>query len=221
MTPPSHNPRLIKICGVTTQDDALAAAEAGASAIGLNFYRRSPRYVTPNLALKISEVLPSSVLRVGVFVNPAADELFRIAEESRLDVVQIHSASRHGAVPPGLSGLRVWRAVAVDASFSAGELEAAGVEAFLLDTPAETHGGSGRTFDWSRARHLDARFILAGGLDASNVEEAISTVKPWGVDACSRIESAPGKKDLRKMRDFVQAAERGFLSLEKVAELVR
>ncbi len=216
MTPPSQNPRLIKVCGVTTEEDALAAAEAGATAIGLNFYLPSPRYVSLNQALKISEALPASILRVGVFVNPSADELFRVVEEGRLDVAQIH-----GTLPAGLLALRAWRAVAVDASFSAREMEAAAFEAFLLDAPAEAYGGSGQTFEWSRVRNVAARFVLAGGLDASNVEMAIAIAKPWGVDACSKLESAPGRKDSNKMREFVQAAERGFLSLENVAELVR
>lgn len=213
MTPSFHNRPLIKVCGITTEEDALAAAEAGVSAIGLNFYPRSPRYVSSNRALKISELLQASVLRVGVFVSPAADELVRVAEECCLDVVQIH-----GTAPVKLSGLRVWRAVAVDASFSPSKLEEPGVEAFLLDAP---YGGSGQVFDWSRVRNVNARFVLAGGLDASNVEEAISVAKPWGVDACSKLESTPPRKDWKKMRDFVQAAERGFLSLENVAELVR
>jgi phosphoribosylanthranilate isomerase len=216
MTPPFQKTRVIKICGIKTEEEALAAAEAGATAIGLNFYPRTPRYVTVERATKISEVLPHSILRVGVFVNPSTDELVRIAAESRLDIVQVH-----GAAPANLPELRVWRAVAVDASFSSGQLEAQGVEAFLLDAPAEAYGGAGRTFDWSRAGDVAARFVLAGGLDASNVEEAIAIAKPWGVDACSRLESMPGRKDWNKMRDFVRAAERGFHALEKVAALVR
>ncbi|MFZ0593525.1 MAG: phosphoribosylanthranilate isomerase [Bryobacteraceae bacterium] len=216
MTPSSHNRRLIKVCGITTEEDGLAAAEMGVSAIGLNFYSRSPRYVSSNQALKIAEALPASVLRVGVFVNPSADELSRVAHEFRLDVIQIH-----GALPANLPRLRIWKAVGVDASLSSSDLEAPGVEAFLLDAPAESYGGSGRTFDWSLVSGVGVRFVLAGGLDASNVEEAISIAKPWGVDACSKVESAPARKDWRKMRDFVRAAERGFLSLENVAELLR
>jgi phosphoribosylanthranilate isomerase len=217
MAPASPNPHVIKVCGVTSEDDALAAVEAGASAIGLNFYPRSSRCVNLNQASKISEALPKSVLRLGVFVNPALEELFRIAGETRLNVVQIH-----GVLPPDLSGLRVWRAIPVDTSFSTVNVEeSAAFEAFLLDSPVETYGGSGRTFDWVRVRNVTARFVLAGGLDASNVEEAISVAKPWGVDACSRLESAPGRKDRKKMCDFVRAAERGFRALEEVADLVR
>jgi phosphoribosylanthranilate isomerase len=214
MTLSSHKPHPIKVCGITTEEEALAAAEAGATAIGLNFYPQSPRYVTVDRAAKISEALPKSVLRVGVFVNPSAAELLRVQSERRLDVVQIH-----GAVPANLPDLPVWRALSVDASFSPGMLDAAAFEAFLLDAPTTEYGASGRTFNWSQVRDLSVRFVLAGGLDASNVEEAISVAKPWGVDACSRLESAPGRKDWRKMREFVQAAERGFLSLERVAEL--
>jgi phosphoribosylanthranilate isomerase len=217
MAPSSHDRYVIKVCGVTTEADALAASEAGATAIGLNFYRRSPRYITPEAASKISVVLPPSVLRVGVFVSPVEEDVFRIAAEGHLDVVQIHGSF----VAENLTGLRVWKAVAVDAAFASESLLQQNVEAFLLDAPTAGYGGSGRTFEWSRIGAMTAPFLLAGGLDASNVSEAISRVKPWGVDACSRLESAPGKKDIKKLRDFVEAAERGFAALERIGELVR
>lgn len=213
----SHSRYVIKVCGVTTEEDALAASEAGATAIGLNFYRRSPRYVTPDVASKISSVLPPSVLRVGIFVSPAKGEVDRIAAEAGLDVVQIHG----DAPVENMSGLRVWKAAAVDEAFSPEKLSLQKVEAFLFDTPATGHGGSGRTFAWERVLGIEVPFLLAGGLDASNVAAAISKVKPWGVDACSRLESSPGRKDAKKVRDFVEAAERGFAALERVGELVR
>ena len=157
------------------------------------------------------------MLRVGVFVNPAEEEVFRIVAEAHLDVVQVYGSF----TVEKLTGLRVWKAAAVDAAFAPEALPNRNVEAFLLDTPTAGYGGSGQTFEWSRISAMAAPFPLAGGLDASNVGAAISLVKPWGVDACSRLESAPGKKDAKKLRDFVKAAEHGFAALERVGELVR
>jgi phosphoribosylanthranilate isomerase len=192
---------IVKICGITNEADARAATEAGATAIGLNFYRRSPRFVTAASARAIAIALPGSMLKVGVFVNTTADDIRAIAEQAALDVVQLH-----GSAPGDLRGLRVWRAVPVDDRFpeSLNGLEDA--EAFLVDAPTKDYGGSGQTFDWSRTVGLSRRIVLAGGLDASNVSQAISTVNPWGVDACSRLESAPGKKDAQKIRRFVAEA---------------
>lgn len=217
MTPPSHLRYVIKVCGVTTEADALTAAEAGANAVGLNFWPRSPRYISLRQAAKISQALPDSVLRVGVFVNPSIEDLMRTAAESNLDVVQIH-----GSMPSGqIAELRIWKAAAVDSSFSSDALALDGVEAFLLDSPAPKYGGSGRTFEWSRVTNIRVPFLLAGGLDGSNVRDAIGIVKPWGVDSCSKLESSPGKKDRQKIREFVEAAERAFQALAEVSEFVR
>lgn len=183
---------MVKICGVTTVEDALMAAEAGAGAVGLNFYSKSPRYITEERALAIIATLPGSILKVGVVVDQIP------ACASSLDVLQIHGtlAARHS---------HIWRAHSVTPAFSPAQLE--GAEAYLLDTPSATlAGGTGQTFDWSRALIPGKRIILAGGLDASNVRQAIESAQPWGVDACSRLESAPGRKDAAKVRDFITAA---------------
>ena len=217
MTPPSHLRYVIKVCGVTTEGDALAAADAGANAVGLNFWTRSPRYISRQQAAKISQSLPDSVLRVGVFVNPLAEDLIRTVAESDLNVAQIHGSmpSQH------VTELRIWKAATVDSSFSSDALSLDGVEAFLLDSPTPKYGGSGKAFEWSRVTNIRVPFLLAGGLDGSNVQDAIAMVKPWGVDSCSRLESAPGKKDRRKIREFVEAAERAFQALAEINELVR
>jgi phosphoribosylanthranilate isomerase len=141
---------------------------------------------------------------VGVFVNEPAGRIEEIAALAGLDVAQIHGDQPPEDLP---RGLRVWKAFRVDPSFSGAVLDPYPVEAFLLDTPsAELFGGTGRTFDWTLATGAGRRIILAGGLDASNVREAIRTARPWGVDACSRLESAPGRKDHKKMTEFIQAA---------------
>ena len=188
---------MVKICGITNEEDALAAVEAGASALGFNFYSKSPRCIEPEVARRISARLPPAVLKVGVFAdgNPA-----EVARQAGLDIVQLHGGITAASV-------RVWRACRVGAGFDERSLDDTSAEAFLLDTPSPVlHGGTGWTFDWRLARGLKKRIILAGGLDASNVRQAIEAARPWGVDACSRLESSPGKKDNRKVREFVKAA---------------
>ena len=188
---------IVKICGITNLEDALAAVNAGASALGFNFYPKSPRYINPAIARTIADEFPT-VLKVGVFVNePAVEQLM---QESGMDVAQIYLSP----LPPGL---RTWRARNVDATFQASELDDPAPEAFLLDAPAPgVHGGTGHTFDWSRVPSINRKIVLAGGLDASNVVRAIQIARPWGVDACSKLETAPGRKDHQKMRDFIEAA---------------
>jgi phosphoribosylanthranilate isomerase len=175
--------------------------EAGATALGFNFYEKSPRYIAAReLAGWIGEV-PAGVLRVGVFVNTGAGEVARVVEQCRLDVVQLHGEAA------GPAGVRTWLARGVDQEFRAEDL-GDGPEAWLLDAPAgSNYGGTGETFDWNRVRGTGRRVVLAGGLDASNVARAIKVARPWGVDACSRLESKPGKKDGSKVSAFVAAAQ--------------
>lgn len=199
---------MIKVCGITNVDDALAAVEAGATALGYNFYLRSPRYVTPDAAAAITERLPCRVLHVGVFVNEPSASVARIASTVGLDVAQLHGdeAAADCKVLP-----RVWKAIGVKPGFAPERLDGYPVEAFLLDTPAGgAYGGTGQTFDWSLIRASGARIVLAGGLGPDNIRMAIRTVRPWGVDACSRLERAPGRKDHQRMREFVQAALEEF-----------
>jgi phosphoribosylanthranilate isomerase len=190
---------VVKVCGITNREDGEAALAQGATALGFNFWPGSPRYVDPEMAREFAPSLDT--LRVGVFVNAPAGEVARAAEAAKLHVAQLHGTSS----APG--GLAIWRAVAVKDDFRAELLDDPAAEAFLLDAPAGAlHGGTGRTFDWNLVRGAGRRIILAGGLDGSNVARAIETAHPWGVDACSRIESSPGKKDHEKMAAFVRAA---------------
>jgi phosphoribosylanthranilate isomerase len=206
-------PFVTKVCGITTEEDAAVAVAAGANALGFNFYPGSPRFVSVDQAKAIAVSLPSSVLRVGVFVNETPRVLARIAAEVGLDIVQVH-----GVLSGTLPGLRVWRAVPVDASFSTVSVEAIVAEALLLDTPNGNYGGSGQTFEWSLARSLRRRILIAGGLDAGNVAAAIQAARPWGVDACSRLESSPGRKDPEKVRHFVHAAKAAWQTFETALE---
>ena len=193
---------MVKICGITNRGDALAAVEGGASALGFNFHPPSPRYIAPASAQPILAELPPAVLKVGVFVNEPADAVAALAGQIGLDIVQLHGES-----PEFPAGLRVWRALSVTADFDIASLDAIPAEAFLLDAPAgKLYGGTGRTFNWSLARGARRPVILAGGLDETNVRRAIDEARPWGVDACSRLESSPGRKDRARMAQFLKAA---------------
>lgn len=186
---------IVKICGITNREDAKAAVAAGASALGFNFFAGSPRCVTPEHAAAIGDGLP--VLKVGVFVDES--DMAGIAARAGLDVLQLHGSETAAQAPPGF---RVWKAFRITPSWDPAVLSGYHVEAFLLDGPAP---GTGEAFDWTRAVGI-RNVILAGGLGPDNVGEAVRRLRPWGVDACSRLESAPGVKDHGKMRRFVQAA---------------
>jgi phosphoribosylanthranilate isomerase len=190
---------IVKICGITNREDALAAAEAGASAIGFNFYRDSPRYITATGAAMIAAKIPANVWKVGIFVNETSETIARIALDASLDVVQLHGTSE-------ARGMRIWRAIQANEALLA-HVNDETAEALLLDTPSEDlYGGTGTSFDWGRARGLPKHIIIAGGLDATNVRRAVEQAQPWGVDACSRLEKSPGLKDHDKVRQFVKAA---------------
>lgn len=197
-TDPTH---IIKVCGLTSAADAEHAIAAGSNALGFNFWSGSPRYLDPASASWIS-TLPTQALRIGVFVDESPARVAQIFAQLHLDIAQIH---RGDALP----NLPIWRAVSIDEAASS-------TTPILVDAPPLDNGqpgGTGRTYDWTRVRGLSPRLIVAGGLDASNVRLAIQQSAPWGVDSCSRLESAPGQKDLSKVRDFVAAALEGFQSL--------
>jgi len=181
---------MVKICGITRREDAEAAAAAGASALGFIFYPPSPRYVTPERAAELGDGL--DVLKVGVFVNESAASVEAVARAAKLDIVQVYG----GETP---RGVRIWRAFRMNEGYDPALTRDA--EAVLLDGPA-----NGIPFDWADARTGQTRVILAGGLDAANVADAIRIAQPWGVDASSRLEVAPGIKDHDKVRQFIEAA---------------
>ena len=182
---------MIKVCGITRRQDAEAAVEAGATAIGFIVVKRSPRYVTPEAAAELGKDL--NVLKVGIFEDETAATLEEITRAAQLDVVQLYG----GETP---EGPRVWRAFRVRDGV---DLKlAANSDAVLLDGPANGIG-----FDWAEARDVAGKVIVAGGLNPSNVAEAIRVARPWGVDASSGLEVSPGIKDHDKVRRFVQAAQ--------------
>ena len=181
---------MVKVCGITRREDAEVAVAAGASAIGFIFYPPSPRYITPERAAELGQGL--QVWKVGIFVDETPARIEVVMRTAHLDVAQIYG----GAAP---AGVRVWKAFRIADAFD-GAL-AAGAEAVLLDG---AHNGA--SFDWKLARGAAEKAIVAGGLDAANVAEAIRMAAPWGVDASSKLESAPGIKDHDRVRAFVRAA---------------
>jgi phosphoribosylanthranilate isomerase len=194
---------IVKICGITNRDDALAAIDGGASALGFNFYPPSPRAVSPRQAGELIAGLPAGAWKVGVFVNEPAGRVAEIARSVGLDIVQLHGEEGSEDYP---RGVRVWKAFRVTGA-EGQPWTWCPAEAVLLDGPAGVlFGGAGRTFDWAAVHGAAPKVILAGGLDAQNVRQAIDLARPWGVDACSRIESAPGRKDHTKMAAFLKAA---------------
>ena len=200
----------VKICGITNLGDALAAVSAGASALGFNFYRRSPRFIEPEAARRIVAQLPATVLTVGVFVNEGRpEEVARIADRARVRAVQLHG-DESPLYCRALKDRVVIKALRVSPEFkpeSAAEYE---TDAILLDAfVGKMRGGTGHVIDWElarRTREFVQKLFLAGGLSPETVAEAIRSVEPYGVDACSRLEYAPGRKDAARVSAFIAAA---------------
>lgn len=201
-----------KICGITRVEDALAAAEAGADAIGLVFYAKSPRAVGVRQARAIIAALPPFVTTVGLFVDAARDELNAILEAVPLDLLQFHgeesAADCAGYSRPYIKALRVRPGEDIRAR-CAEYPQAAGI---LLDTFVPgVPGGTGETFDWSLVpREPGCPIVLAGGLTAENVGAAIRQVRPWAVDVSGGVEALKGIKDVAKVRAFVAAVRAGM-----------
>jgi phosphoribosylanthranilate isomerase len=195
---------IVKICGITNREDAQAAVDGGVTALGFIFYEKSPRYIAPEDAAGIIERLPPGVWKVGVLVNRSPAEVARIRSVAGLDIVQLQGDETPADLP---TEGRIWKTLHMDEAFTTAQMDAYPVEAFLLDTASrDSYGGTGRTFDWTKATGTGRRIVLAGGLDAENVRAAIAQVRPWAVDACSRLEISPGRKDHVKVARFLKAA---------------
>lgn len=198
---------LVKICGITNLADAHAAVAAGADALGFNFYKPSPRYLTPESARAIVNTLPNSILTVGVFVNePSPDAVRVVADQAGVKAVQLHGDES----PDYCRALNsVIKTFSVSSDFDVTRIRAYEVDAVMLDTKDNRlHGGTGRVFDWSIAQQVSglvAKLYLAGGLSPENVGEAIALVHPYAVDTCSALEDKPGIKNHERMRVFISA----------------
>lgn len=196
----------IKICGITREEDLLAAARLGADAIGLVFYAKSPRYVTPLRAAELLRALPPFVTSVGLFVNASPEEVRATLAVAPLDLLQFH-----GNEEPEYCasfGLPYLKAVRVKPEVDLVQYAAryASARGLLLDAFVEgIPGGTGLSFDWSLIpSDLSLPVVLSGGLDPANVQQAVEQVKPWAVDVSSGVEAAKGIKDAAKIAAFVQ-----------------
>jgi phosphoribosylanthranilate isomerase len=206
---------LVKICGIRTLQEATVAVEAGSDLLGFNFWRRSPRFVEPDDAHVIIEQLSGAVRSVGVFVDEEKEQVARLATSLGLSAVQLHGdedleycrdlekilRSQRG------SETEIIKAFRVCPGFDPQLIASYGLRMALLDASVPgNYGGTGSVFDWDlavAAKHY-ASIILAGGIHHANVEEAIDRVEPAAVDVCSGVESAPGQKDLAKLREFLE-----------------
>lgn len=200
----------IKICGIKTLKDALAAIEAGADYLGFNFYPKSMRFIEKETCAEITSVLKKEhpqIRLVGVFVNSPVDEVKNILETCHLDLAQLH-----GDEAPEIFAqlaphtFRAFRGIPTDIT----GYERNDAPALLVDAAVKgVYGGSGVTADWSVAAELAKKYplLLAGGLTPENVADAVRQVKPWGVDTASGVEAAPGEKDASKMSAFVKAVK--------------
>ncbi len=203
----------IKICGVTTAADASFAVSCGADAVGLNFYRGSKRYVPEGSAREIVRAVGSRAEVVAVFVNESPEAVAALCGRLGIRRVQLHGDE--SAVDAARIGLWRMKAVHMEVPVDFEALAGYPCEAFLLDAggPGE-YGGTGRTLPWEgmskRFAGLGKPWVLAGGLTPENVERAIATAKPSGVDTASGVESAPGRKDPDKVRAFIENAREGF-----------
>jgi len=195
----------IKICGITNVEDALAAVEMGADLLGFNFYEKSPRYIGPQQALKIIDKLPTFVDTVGLFVNSTVENIKEMVEEGFLNWIQLHGDETQDFCDL-LSHIKVRTIKAIRVK-SAQDIEKANqyyTDAILLDAfDPKRYGGTGKVFDWGLIGNIPKRVFLAGGITPENAVQAIE-VGVYGIDICSGIEAAPGKKDLQKMKQLFE-----------------
>jgi phosphoribosylanthranilate isomerase len=200
----------VKICGITNAEDAAAAVEAGADALGFVFHRKSPRYIEPTLARQIVMSLPPLVIPVGVFVNEDQHVVRNLMDDCAL--AQLHGdESSIYCKELGRTVLKALRVKDRSTFLALAEFRGrAGVRGFILDAFSDqAYGGTGQVIDWQLAAEAAkvASILLAGGLSPDNVEKAIQAVRPYGVDVSSGVERSPGKKDHEKVRAFIRAAK--------------
>jgi phosphoribosylanthranilate isomerase len=204
-----NQPPLVKICGLTNLEDTLAAVEMGADLLGFNFYPGSPRFLPYERVENIFQEIPTNIPKVGVFVNEDYQTIVDLACEFRLDYLQFH-----GDETPEFCnqmGHPWFRAIRLSEEKDLDEIPAYECEWILVDARVKGHyGGTGQKVDWElarRAKNMGKKLILAGGLNPENVQLAVATVQPFGVDVASGIEKKDGKKDLKKMEEFITKAK--------------
>jgi phosphoribosylanthranilate isomerase len=209
----------VKVCGVRSLEEAEAAIEAGADAIGFNFWPQSRRYIAPRAAARIISKLSPVASTVGVFVNEEVNRVVDLSAELRLSAVQLHGDESPDFCA-ALGSIKTIKAIRVGQDFDLSIIQRYPVSMVLLDSKIQgSYGGTGQRFDWRIAIEAKrfARIILAGGLNTENVWEAITHVRPAAIDVCSGVEAEPGLKDLDKLRSFmcVVARANALIASEK------
>jgi len=198
----------VKICGITRLEDATAAADLGARALGFNFYKKSKRYIQPEKAAEIIDQMPGHILKTGLFVNSPEDEIKKIDSKLDLDLLQFH-----GDETPELCrkwGDKVIRAFRLKTEDQLNEIEKYEFARMIIIDASigRQYGGTGELSNWNlaiKAKKYGVPLLLAGGLNPANVGEAIQKVKPFGVDVAGGVESSPGIKDREKIRAFMHS----------------
>lgn len=196
----------IKICGITNHEDAANAVAFGADALGFNFYKGSSRYIAPEKAAEICALLPAFVTTVGIVVNEPIADVNRMLKDLRIDLLQFHGDETpeycEAVEHPYMKALRATSRDQIKAEMRLFET----AQAILVDTATDGQfGGTGKTFDWGMVPDLGKPVVLAGGLDATNVEAAIATASPYAVDVSGGVEQSRGVKDVAKMKQFFDA----------------
>lgn len=200
----------VKICGITNLQDAFQAAALGCDAMGFVFYKKSPRYLSPAKAREIIRQLPREIIKIGVFVNAGEKTVKRIAKFCRLDILQFHG-DESWQFCQKFKGYKIIKAFRIKDRLDLGKILKYKTFAYLFDTFIKNKiGGTGKKFNWEILKHLPRikqPIFLSGGLNSRNVLGAIKSIRPEWVDASTSLESAPGKKDHCKLKDFIKVAK--------------
>lgn len=198
----------IKICGITNFEDAAKSLDCGADALGFIFYEKSKRYISPPEAQKIIKELPPFVTKVAVFVDCPFRQIIKITSELFINAIQLHGSE----TPEFCSKFSypVIKALRIKDSIDIQQVDSFATQTILFDTYSESdYGGTGKSFNWKVLEKLntDKKIILSGGLNPGNIEKAITTVRPYGVDVSSGVEKSPGIKDHKKIKKFIEAVK--------------
>ena len=202
---------IIKICGLTSLNQAMSCVELGVDWIGFNCWSGSSRYIRPTEIQEIIKLLPKSVTTVGVFVNESLDSLGKIMNETGMNLAQLHGDENIEYVEK--INVPWFKAFRLSPKFNFHQINSFGQELFLLDSYNKNlYGGSGKELDWDEASKISrlGKLILAGGLNSINVVDAVKKVRPWGVDVCSGVEKEPGIKDIKEVSNFVEKIRKTY-----------
>ncbi|MEW5758470.1 MAG: phosphoribosylanthranilate isomerase [Candidatus Omnitrophota bacterium] len=200
----------VKVCGITNVNDALASIDAGCDALGFVFYKKSPRYINPDGCQGITRYIPGSIVKIGIFVDEKEKKIKEIAKACQLDVLQFH-----GKETPSFckrfKGYKIIKAFRIKNKIDPRQIKKYNVFAYMFDTyMPKKIGGTGKNFNWELVKHigkLRQPVFLSGGLNEKNVKQAIKVAHPNWVDASSSLEVSPGKKDIKKVKKFINAAK--------------